>query len=225
MDDAGRPADPIEVLLLDFGGVCLLNPVELHARAEQRLDLPPGTLSWRGPLDPSTDPLWRSMVGGDLTEREYWAIRAGEVGELLGRRWDTGDYMRLLYDPPRPELVRAAATETVRAARAAGYGVSVLTNDLRAFHGPDWATGLPFFELIDHLVDCSDTNILKPDRRAFDRAADVIGTPLDRMLFVDDQPGNVAGAEAVGLPAMWFDIAKADAAWRQVADRLELGRS
>lgn len=217
MVDASR----YDVLLLDFGGVCLLNPVELHDTATTRLGLPQGSFSWLGPIDPSTDELWQHMVAGEgLTERDYWAMRAREVGEAAGRDLDTRAYMTLLYEPPAPELVRPEAISTVEAAIAAGFGVSVLTNDMRAFHGREWEFGIDFLQMVDHIVDCSDTNILKPDPRAFARAEEMIGVSLDRMLFVDDQPRNVYGARDAGLDAMWFDIANASAAWAEVGDRL-----
>jgi putative hydrolase of the HAD superfamily len=217
---AGRRHD---ALLLDFGSVCLLNPVELHDLAEQRLGLEPGTLDWFGPIAPDTDPLWREMVAGvGLTEREYWAQRAADVGAAAGRELSLHGYMTMLYDPPGPHIIRPEATDVVRRALAAGYGVSVLTNDMRAFHGPDWEHGVEFFDHIDHIVDCSDTGVLKPDPRAFERAVDIIGIAADRMLFVDDQPLNVEGAGAFGLDAVWFDIANATAAWASIAATLGL---
>lgn len=215
-------ARPYDLLLLDFGGVCLQNPVEMHSRVEQRLGLAPGTFEWLGPVDPETDELWRRMIGGELTEREYWRIRAAEVGEAAGAEMSTADYMTMLYDPPTPEMVRPDAVATVEAARAAGIAVSLLTNDMRAFHGPTWEQGVDFLRLIDHIADCSDTDILKPDPRAFERAADMTGVGYDRTLFVDDQPLNVAGAEAVGLDTIWFDIAKPADSWARVADHLDL---
>ncbi len=219
-DRASREHD---VLLLDFGGVCLLNPVELHAQTEAALGLEPGTLDWMGPLDPSTDSLWRRMVAADdLTEREYWALRATEVGELAGRPMETRDYMRLVYEPAHDGLIRPECVEVVRQALAAGFGVSVLTNDLRAFHGTEWEQGVAMLRMIDHLVDCSDTGILKPDPRAFTRAAELIGVPLDRMLFVDDQPINVQGGIDAGLDSVWFDVGNAATAWAGVASRLGL---
>lgn len=212
-----------DVLLLDFGGVCLVNPVELHHHAERELGLEPGSLTWLGPVDPSTDELWRRMTAGDgLTERQYWAERAAEVGRASGRDLDTRAYMQLIYDPPRAELIRPGATAVVERARAAGFGVSVLTNDLRAFHGTAWQAGIDFLRLIDHLVDCSDTNVLKPDPRAFATAVEVLGCPADRVLFVDDLPGNVQGAVDAGLDAIWFDVADADRAWEGVAAHLGL---
>jgi len=212
-----------DVLLLDFGGVCLLNPVELHGRAESVLGLDPGTFEWMGPVDPDSDPLWRRMTAGDgLTERDYWAERAAEVGRVAGQELTTRDYMTILYEPPIPEMVRPEARSVATAALDAGIGVSVLTNDMRAFHGREWEHDVDFLQLVDHIVDCSDTNILKPDPRAFQRAVDIIGCDPARVLFVDDQPINVAGADDFGLDALWFDIAHAADAWGTVADRLGL---
>lgn len=214
---------PIDVLLLDFGGVCLLNPVELHDKATNSLGLPAGTFEWLGPIDPSTDALWRRMIAGDgVTEREYWAIRAEEVGSAAGRELDLRQYISMLYDPPTAEIIRPEAMATVRAAQDAGFGVSVLTNDMRAFHGREWEHGIEFLQIVDHIVDCSDTDILKPDPRAFSRAEEIIGVSADRMLFVDDQPNNVKGAADAGLEAMWFDIANAASSWNDVGVRLGL---
>lgn len=212
-----------DVLLLDFGGVCLLNPVELHAVAEERLGLAPGTFDWLGPLDPSTDPLWAEMVSGSgVNEREYWAQRAADVGRAVGRSMELREYMELIYVPAEPDLIRPECNEVIDRSLAIGMGVSVLTNDLRAFHGPEWQESIPMFDRIDHLVDCSDTGILKPDPRAYERALSIIGAAPQRVLFVDDQPGNVAGAEASGLATHWFDIANANQSWHEVADRIGL---
>jgi putative hydrolase of the HAD superfamily len=210
-----------DVLLLDFGGVCLLNPVELHHRAEELLGLAPGTFDWLGPIDPSTDELWRRMIAGDgVTERDYWALRAVEVGAAAGQDMDLRAYMIMLYDPPTPEIVRAEALDVTQRALAAGYGVSVLTNDMRAFHGREWETGIELLQTVDHIVDCSDTNILKPDPRAYQRAVEMVGVPADRMLFIDDQPRNVDGAITAGMSGMWFDVSEAVGTWASIATRL-----
>lgn len=212
-----------DVLLLDFGGVCLLNPVELHGKTERLLGLPTGSLGWFGPLDPSTDQLWQRMIAGDgITERDYWTTRANELDQISSRYVDRYEYMRMLYHPPTPELVRRGAQAVVVEALAAGYGVSVLTNDMRDFHGRQWELDVPFLQMVDHIVDCSDTKVLKPDPRAFARAVEITGATADRMLFVDDQPRNVDGAVDAGLDAMWFDIANAENSWNEIGSRLGL---
>ena len=104
-------------------------------------DFASGTFDWMGPVDPSTDPLWRRMVEGELSERDYWAQRAAEVGRAAGKDFDTRSYMNLVFAPPTPEMIRTEATSVVTSALDAGYGVSVLTNDMRAFQGPDWERG------------------------------------------------------------------------------------
>lgn len=212
---------PYDTLLLDFGGVCLLTPFELHRYLEGALGLAAGSVTWMGPYDPSTDDLWRELFTGTaLKEREYWERRSALLGEQIGRPMSTADYMRLLYEPPRPELVRSGATRVVNAAPAAGIGVSVLTNDLRAFHGRKWEKHIPLLQQVDHIVDCSDTGILKPDQRAYQRAVDFVGTPPDRILFVDDQALNVTGAAAFGMATIHFDVTHPDESWEQVETSL-----
>lgn len=215
--------DDPDVLLLDLGGVCVLSPVELHQKAEVAFDLEPGTLDWLGPLGTETDELWQRMIVGDgLTERDYWHRRSAEIGEMVGRQLPLREYMAIIYSPPSNELIRPEAGVVAQAAAAAGFGVSALTNDLRAFHGSEWHPKISFFDVLDHLVDCSDTDILKPDPRSYQRAVDIIGVAPEKMLFVDDQPLNIEGAEAFGMQVQWFDVANATRSWQVVADRLDL---
>ena len=74
-------------LILDFGGVVTRTLFETHELTEAALGLAPGTLTWRGPFDPDSDPLWRSMQAGEISEREYWLTRTREVGALVGKDW------------------------------------------------------------------------------------------------------------------------------------------
>jgi putative hydrolase of the HAD superfamily len=215
---------PFDVLLLDFGGVCLLNPVERHRAVEAHLGLPAGSLTWMGPLDPDHDSLYAQSIGeGGISEREYWSMRAAEVGRAAGIELDVAGYMSLALSPPSDELIRPEANEVVDRARDHGMGVSVLTNDLRAFHGDEWVDAIDFLHRVDHLIDLSHAGFLKPDPRAYRLALDTLGdVDPRRVLFVDDQPLNVAGAERAGITGMWFDIKHAGASWQSVADRLEL---
>ena len=48
---------PDRALILDFGGVISRTLFETHDLTEAALGLPSGTLTWRGPFDPATDPL------------------------------------------------------------------------------------------------------------------------------------------------------------------------
>jgi putative hydrolase of the HAD superfamily len=227
--DAARPL-PYDVLLLDFGGVCLVNPVERHTVVEDHFGLAPGTLTWMGPLDVEGDELYaRSLADVDFTERDYWDVRAQEVGRRAGIDLDTFGYMHVAYAlrESGDSLIRAEAIDVCERARRAGIGVSVLTNDLHAFHDEEWVSRIDFLQSIDHLIDCSHLGFLKPDRRAYELALETLRTtmpdvPADRVLFVDDRPLNVDGANSSGMEGMYFDIAAAGRSWAQVGDRLGL---
>ena len=65
-------------LILDFGGVISKTLFETHAETEAALGLRPGTLTWRGPFEPDSDPLWQDMLADRVSEREYWRIRTRE---------------------------------------------------------------------------------------------------------------------------------------------------
>jgi FMN phosphatase YigB (HAD superfamily) len=49
-----------------------------------------------------------------------------------------------------------------------------------------------------------------------------LGVGPDRLLFVDDQPLNVEGAEACGIDGLWFDVANPADSWKTIAAGLGL---
>lgn len=212
-----------KALLLDFGGVCLLNPVEMHRHTERVLGLPHGALTWMGPVDPSTDALWRALLAEEISERDYWHRRAEELGQLAGRPGFTlRDFLTEIYRLPEELIIRPAAVATVAKARAAGRKVGILTNDLEAFHGKEWVESLRFFRAMDSLTDASKTGILKPDPRSYEQALHDLGVAAADVVFVDDQPRNVAGARASGLETIAFDVADPEGSWRAVERALGL---
>jgi putative hydrolase of the HAD superfamily len=203
-------------LLLDFGGVCLRNPVELHRQVEATLGLAPLTLTWMGPLAPATDRLWQAMQQGELSEREYWQRRAADIGRAAGRRLTLAQYMAACFDRPEEEIIRPEAVEVVAAARRKGVRVGLLTNDLEAFHGREWKQRIAFLRELDSFTDASVTGVLKPDPRAYAQALAGLGAAPGEVLFVDDQPGNVEGARRLGIESFRFDVAHPQGSWQQV---------
>jgi putative hydrolase of the HAD superfamily len=194
-------------LVLDFGGVISRTLFETHDTTEQALGLPPGTLTWRGPFDPATDPLWRDMQAGRLSERAYWHTRAREVGALLGEAWDRMDtFVQRARGADPAAVIRPEALAAIAAAQAAGCRVALLSNELDLFYGEGFRAKLPFLAAFDLIVDATHTGILKPDPRAYALVTEGLGLPAAACVFVDDQPKNVAGALAVGMPAVRLDV-------------------
>lgn len=203
----GRPPG----LLLDFGSVIGISVFERHRITELNLGLPPGTLDWLGPLDPATDPLWRAMQRDELTERDYWAQRACELGRLVGEDgWDVPTMLRRARQIDPNAIVRPGMTRLVHLARARGIRLGILSNELELFYGDEFLAGMDIVRDMETVIDATHTGILKPDPRAYLAAAQAMGLPPEQILFVDDQFRNVAGALEVGMQVHHFDLRDVD---------------
>ncbi|MBU6443671.1 MAG: HAD-IA family hydrolase [Alphaproteobacteria bacterium] len=195
-----------EALLLDFGSVITYSAFEIVDRAERRLSLAPGTLTWRGPLDPATDALWVAMQADEISERNYWERRADEVGRLLGQNWTPLDFFRAIRGNDLNEDVRPEIVDLVAEARAAGLKAGILTNELELFGGVESSRSLKIVQSMDIVVDATHTQILKPDPRAYALAVERLGVAPDTVVFVDDQKRNIEGALRAGLQGIYFDV-------------------
>jgi putative hydrolase of the HAD superfamily len=211
-------------LLLDFGGVVSVTMFERHARSEAALGLLPGSLSWRGPFDPEGDALWRDMIADRISERDYWARRAREVGRLFGEEWDTLTLFRRTHGSDPNLNVRSEAVDTVRQAKAAGFKVGILSNELELFYGREIIGRLDILKDMDCLIDATHTRILKPDPRAYALAVETLALPPQDIVFVDDQMRNVEGARRAGLDAVLFRVTDPAGSFAAAAMRLGLNR-
>jgi putative hydrolase of the HAD superfamily len=196
-------------LVLDFGGVVTRTLFETHDVTERALGLAPGALTWRGPFDTSTDPLWVSMQNRELTERDYWLIRSREVGALLGEEWtDMQTFVKRARGADAAAVMRPEAHEAILKAHKAGVRLAILSNELDLFYGAELRKNVPLIDLFDLIVDATYTGILKPDPRAYEMVFSGLNLPREACVFVDDQKKNVEGAEAVGMPCVHFDVTR-----------------
>ncbi|HLZ99407.1 MAG TPA: HAD-IA family hydrolase [Steroidobacteraceae bacterium] len=230
---AETPPDPLQVagradtapraLLLDFGSVISVSPFESHRNTERLLNLPAGSLTWLGPLDPATDPLWSAMQRDEITERDYWAKRAREIGVAAGEAdWDMATMLSRLRHTDPNDAVRPEMRRLIRKARAGGMRVGVLSNEFELFYGPDMLERIDVLREMDAIVDATHTKILKPDPRAYALALQALQLPAHEVLFVDDQFRNVAGAVRAGLQTQFFDLRDVAGNIAAIAARLKL---
>ncbi len=196
-------------LLLDFGGVISRTLFECRAEIELHFGLPGGSLTWRGPLDPASDQLWRATLTGEISDRDYWRQRTAALGEFVGRTIEMSDviYAVCAADPNR--VIRPEALAMVRKAKASGLRVGVLSNDLELLYGRETVSRLGILHEVDAVVDGSWSRIHKPSPEAYLRALAALGSRAEHTVFLDDQPRNVRGATAAGLFAVSFDICDA----------------
>jgi putative hydrolase of the HAD superfamily len=198
-----------QALVLDFGGVVTRTLFETHALTEQALGLKPGTLGWRGPFDPASDPLWRAMQADEISERDYWKTRTSEVGRLVGEDWhDMSTFVQRARGADPQAVIRPEAEQAIRTAHAAGVRLAILSNELDLFYGASFRERLPMLSLFETIVDATYTKILKPDARAYAMVGDALQLPLAACVFVDDQKRNIDGADAAGMLTVHFDVAR-----------------
>jgi putative hydrolase of the HAD superfamily len=212
-------------LLLDFGSVVSVSVFERHRDTEKILGLAPDSLDWHGALDPQSDPLWRRMQRDELSEREYWAIRAREVGNAVGEAdWDVQRFLSRIRQADPDAVVRADMHRLIEAARRAGIRLGILSNELELFYGAEFIQKMHIIEAFDIVVDASTTEILKPDPRAYALAIDALKLPAQEILFVDDQLRNIVGAVKAGLQTQYFDLRDVKGNLEAIAARLRLNK-
>ncbi|MBN9056011.1 MAG: HAD-IA family hydrolase [Rhizobiales bacterium] len=221
---AGFPSGHAEnqkALILDFGGVVTRTLFETHDITERALGLPAGTLTWRGPFDPSTDPLWVSMQAREITERDYWMTRTREVGALIGEDWtDMKTFVQRARGADGDLVLRPQARDAVLKAKAAGLRLAILSNELDLFYGAAFRKRFPLIDLFDVIVDATYTGILKPDPRAYEQVLAELGLDRADCVFVDDQKKNIEGAQAVNLPHVHFDVTRPAESYAQALKML-----
>ncbi len=207
---------PAQALVLDFGGVVTRTLFETHALTEQALGLSSGTLAWRGPFDPASDPLWQAMQAREISERDYWLERTRETGRLVGEDWDAMEtFVRRARGADPESVVRPEADAAIRLAHRGGMRLAILSNELDLFYGAEFRDRLPLLDLFETIVDATYTGILKPDPRSYAAVTTALGLPAEACVFVDDQERNVEGARRASMRAVHFDVRQPADGYRQ----------
>ena len=201
-------ADGPRGLLLDIGGTVHATGIQLAGRLAEREPAMRPVLERIGGIGCERDELWQRMLRHEITERQYWAQRAAELGAAVGETWDTRAMIDRMYELPEQDWLRAEMVDLMADAKAAGLALGALTNDMTDFHGPDWVDRQEHLKLFDVIIDASLTGIMKPDPLAFSQAAGELGLAVGQIVFLDDMPANVTGARRAGLIAVrvpWED--------------------
>ncbi len=154
--------------------------------------------------------IWRALNRGEHTEagakRAY--VEAGRLTEDEAERLFAALYesLHLLADTP-PLMERLAA---------AGYRLFALTDNVREIvahleerHG--------WWAMFEGVTNSAELGCLKPDPRIYRHLVESNGLVPHETVFLDDMPGNVAGAHAAGLHAFVFtDAAQAERDLRSI---------
>ncbi len=211
----------IKSIIFDFGGVISRTLFETHDLTELALGLPKNSLKWRGPFDPKSDLLWQSMQNDEISERDYWNIRAKEVSSLVGQNW-TGmpDFIRAARGAEPEKIIRPEALKVIEVAVKKKIRLAILSNELDLFYGCKLRKELSFLKYFETIHDATYTKVLKPNPEAYKSCLEEMNLPANSCLFVDDQNRNILGAQKVGLNTLQFNVLKPQKSFSELLNLL-----
>jgi putative hydrolase of the HAD superfamily len=186
----------IRAVVFDFGGVLSYPPTDedWHALA--------GIIG--APLSSFFEPYWKYRNEYDVDKFDsavYWRKVVGSLGRALTDE-DVHQLVRIdnqAWGRENPNTI-----EVVRAARAAGLKVAVLSNihaDMLSYV----RRSFPSFSEFDVQVFSNELGIAKPSPEIFLHTATLLGVCPEEILFVDDLQPNIDGAARVGMKTMRFE--------------------
>lgn len=187
----------IDAVVFDFGGVFIASPFEaLREIGEAQGAGFDQTLAIVfGPYDLDTDHPWHRAERGEL---DIVSAR-NEILELGREQGFELDLFEMMKNLAGGGGVNEEMVGLVRRVRDRGLKTALLTNNIA--EGRDfWQGLLAVDELFDATVDSSAVGMRKPDPRIYTHTLDEIGgVAPERAVFLDDYPGNIGAAEAVGM--------------------------
>jgi putative hydrolase of the HAD superfamily len=173
-------------LIVDYGGVLTTDIFASFRKFCEAEGLDPETVRDRFLKDTEARRLLEELETGRMREAEFEpafaAVLEVESERLIDR----------LFGGMEPDR---AMVEGVRAARAAGVRTGLLSNSW----GDDRYDREQLAELFDAWVISGEVGLRKPDPAIYELAAERLGLPPEACVFVDDLPGNLKPARALGM--------------------------
>jgi epoxide hydrolase-like predicted phosphatase len=197
---SSRPAG----LIVDFGGVLTTSVGDSFEAFCQQEGIDHEALKAvvRSAYGVGTDPdaLVSMIETGRIDQREFERGMAVLLSEGLDHPIEAqGLLSRMLADLH----FDAPMVQAVRDVRRAGVPTALLSNSW----GVEYYPRRLLAELFDQVVISGEVGLRKPDREVFVLAAERLGLPAERCLFVDDTEGNVEAAREVGMAAIVHETA------------------
>jgi len=176
-----------DTLLVDFGGVLTTNVFDAFADFCRAEGLAPDTVRDRFMTDPEARGLLGDLETGRIDEAEF----EPRFAALLGLERAEGLIDRLFAGMvPEPAMLDA-----VRAARRGGVRTGLLSNSW----GQERYDRATLEELFDTVVISGEVGMRKPSPEIYALAAERLGREPERIVFVDDLPGNLKPAREIGM--------------------------
>lgn len=186
----------IKVLLFDVGGVLLSNGWDRRSRRKAGEHF---GLDW-AEVRERHDPIAADFETGRLTLEDYLE----RTVFYLERGFTPGEFFEFMkaQSKPYPDSLALVA----ELAESERHLLAILNNESRELNDYRIDTfGLrDYFSLF--LSSCY-LRVRKPEPEIFNLALDIVQTPPDQCVFIDDRPLNVECAELVGINSILFQDA------------------
>ncbi len=141
-------------------------------------------------------PLFPQAISGQVPEEALWR----DVARTLGVAAEPGMLAAVFYSAFQ---INTDLVEFIRALRPR-YKIAILTNTpsgmrtviTEQFH---------LDQEVDAIIISAEEGIRKPQPELFQRALNRLGVQPGEVIFVDDEPGYVEGARALGMQTVQFN--------------------
>lgn len=188
----------IKAIIFDFGRVISAQkPASLFQSYEDELELAPGTLNR---IMFGSD-AWQETLLGRKTADDYWR----EIGPILGLH--TPDEIKAFrHRYFADEAINAGVLDLIRRLHGR-YKLAILSNSPPGL--AQWLADWEILDLFDVVVCSGDEGLVKPDPAIFELVLARLGIAPKEAVFIDDSPGHVKAARALGLHGIYFSTAEA----------------
>lgn len=184
----------IKAVCFDLGGVLIQNAT--HVFFKRTVDsfgksLPEVTEAFdkhRGPLE-----------RGEMSNEAFWQALAGELNVPYTPEMLTLWSEKFIEETtPIPGMI-----ELVDQVKAGGYKVGLLSNTTEQHVAINRTRHI--FERFEVALMSNEIGTRKPEKAAYIKLIEAMGTKAEETVFIDDLSENVAGAQVVGIQGIKFE--------------------
>lgn len=195
------PSPLFDAVLFDLGGVITASPfARLREKAVELGHDPDAYFAlFFGQDGHDTDHPWHQVERGEIT-MDTVRPRIAELAAEMG----------ITIDPTRPTFAPSGTSNPLSALRqemldligdlrAAGFKLAMVTNNAKELRHL-WFPMAPWDDMFHVIIDSSVVGMRKPSAPIYQHTLAALGDVAPaRAIFVDDLPGNIRGAQVVGL--------------------------
>ena len=187
----------IRVIAFDFGGVIAKgNRQKVNQFISKALDIP-----LEAAIKAQAE-LKAYSRQGKGEEGDFWAAYAKSNGKKLPENWQQQlDEARLKALKEIPGMINL-----VKNLQKQGFQTALLSNV--RMNQARVKNQLGFYKLFHPILLSYQTGMHKPNPKAYYRLLQELHVPADEVIFVDNKPENIKGAQAVGIDAILFSNAE-----------------